>query len=135
MTDQSLKCNSASFDQRFIYINIINRIKNAFPGWTSAFEIGKPVTMTLDTEKGELTLFNSEQVSLGTYRNDDFKIGVFYPACTVFLKKSKVSISKLTPTDVPVSTLQTTQQLQTIIQPQQQQFKLNEKEQEAENVL
>ena len=88
-----MKCNSASFDQSVIvYINIINRTENAFPGWTSVFEIGKPVTMTLDTEKGELTLFSSEQVSLGTYKNEDFKNGVFYPACTVYLKESKVSI-------------------------------------------
>ena len=52
--------------------------------------------MTLDTEKGELTLFNSEQVSLGTYKNEDFKNGVFYPACTVYDLASKVSMMKLT---------------------------------------
>ena len=53
--------------------------------------------MTLDTEKGELTLFSSEQVSLGTYKNEDFKNGVFYPACSVYYKASKVSIMQLAP--------------------------------------
>ena len=66
--------------------------------------------MTLDTEKGELTLFDQQQVSLGTYRNDDFKIGVFYPACSLYYKESKVSMMKLTPNGVPVSTLQMTEQ-------------------------
>ena len=130
-----MKCNSASFDQSVIYINIINRTKNAFPGWTSAFKVNSIVTMTLDTEKGELTLFNSEQVSLGTYKNEDFKNGVFYPACSVLFKESKVSISKLTPVGVPNSTLQTTQKFNSMNQPQQQQFNQKEKEKEAENVL
>ena len=42
-----------------MYINI-NRKKNAFPGWTSKFEEKAKVTMTLDTEKGELTIFDSQ---------------------------------------------------------------------------
>ena len=92
-----MKCNSASFDQSVIYINIINRTKNAFPGWTSLFKENSIVTMTLDTEKGELTLFSSEQVSLGTYKNEDFKNGVFYPACSVYYSASKVSIMQLAP--------------------------------------
>ena len=52
--------------------------------------------MTLDTEKGELTLFDQQQVSLGTYQNDDFKNGIFYPACSVCYRDSKVSMMKLT---------------------------------------
>ena len=35
-------------------------IENAFPGWTSLLKENKPVTMTLDTEKGELTIFDPE---------------------------------------------------------------------------
>ena len=87
----------------------MHRIDKAFSGWTSLFIANKPVTMTLDTEKGELTLFDQQQVSLGTYRNDQLKNGVFYPACAAFYSDTKVSIMKLTPTGVPISTFQTTQ--------------------------